>query len=51
MGKDRAHRVLNVYGEEATAVVDDAVEMAMEDGAENKAEAMEMMARAYVGLW
>lgn len=46
----RDHTVLNVYGKESTEIVEEAIERAMDDGAETRYEAVERLARAYNGL-
>lgn len=47
--EERAHRVLNVYGEDSVEKVDNAIAMAMEDGASSDGEAVEYLASAYTG--
>lgn len=45
----KQHRVLNVYGEDAIETVENALGLAMVDGAEDEAEAIREIAAAYAG--
>lgn len=45
----KAHRVINVYGDEAIETVENAVEAAMQEGAADETDALRALARAYTG--
>lgn len=47
--RQREHRVLNVYGSERVGAIEEAIELAMKDGAETESDAIAMVCAAYVG--
>lgn len=47
--RQRQHRVLNVYGSERAEIIEDAIQLAMEDGAESESDAIAMVCAAYCG--
>lgn len=47
--RDRPHKVLNIYGEEAIETVENALGVAKGDGAETDAEAVRLISAVYAG--
>lgn len=47
--RQKTHRVINVYGDDAIETVENAVEAAMREGAVDETDALRHLARAYTG--